>query len=105
MGKKNFWNAMRSKNPDRAIVNALQIGTDSEGGYLVPDEFERTLVDGLSENNIFRTLAHVIQTTSGDRRLCHHRGLWRLFCREWIHFRGADLGLHRLCQAVQPSHQ
>ena len=22
--KKNFWNAMRSKNPDRAIVNALQ---------------------------------------------------------------------------------
>ena len=60
---------MRSKNPDRAIVNALQIGTDSEGGYLVPDEFERTLVDGLSENNIFRTLAHVIQTTSGDRKI------------------------------------
>lgn len=67
--KKNFWNAMRSKSPDRAIVNALQIGTDSEGGYLVPDEFERTLVDGLSENNIFRTLAHVIQTTSGDRKI------------------------------------
>ena len=67
--KKNFWNAMRSKNPDRAIVNALQVGTDSEGGYLVPDEFERTLVSGLSENNIFRTLAHVIQTTSGDRKI------------------------------------
>ena len=67
--KKNFWNAMRSKSPDRAIVNALQIGTDSEGGYLVPDEFERTLVSGLSENNIFRTLAHVIQTTSGDRKI------------------------------------
>ena len=67
--KKNFWNAMRMKNPDRAIVNALQIGTDSEGGYLVPDEFERTLVSGLSENNIFRTLAHVIQTTSGDRKI------------------------------------
>lgn len=50
-------------------MNALQIGTDSEGGYLVPDEFERTLVDGLSENNIFRTLAHVIQTTSGDRKI------------------------------------
>ena len=67
--KKNFWNAMRMKNPDRTIVNALQIGTDSEGGYLVPDEFERTLVSGLSENNIFRTLAHVIQTTSGDRKI------------------------------------
>ena len=67
--KKNFWNAMRMKSPDRSIVNALQVGTDSEGGYLVPDEFERTLVDGLQENNIFRTLAHVIQTTSGDRKI------------------------------------
>ena len=67
--KKNFWNAMRMKNPDRSIVDALQIGTDTEGGYLVPDEFERTLVSGLSENNIMRTLAHVIQTTSGDRKI------------------------------------
>ena len=67
--RKNFWNAMRMKNPDRSIVDALQIGTDTEGGYLVPDEFERTLVSGLSENNIMRTLAHVIQTTSGDRKI------------------------------------
>jgi HK97 family phage major capsid protein len=67
--KKNFWNVMRSKRPDMSVVNALEIGTDSEGGYLVPDEFERTLVDALHENNIFRTLAHVIQTTSGDRKI------------------------------------
>ena len=67
--KKNFWNAMRMKNPDLSIVDALQIGTDTEGGYLVPDEFERTLVSGLSENNIMRTIAHVIQTTSGDRKI------------------------------------
>ena len=66
---KNFWNMIRMKNPDRSILNALQIGTDSEGGYLVPDEFERTLVDGLKETDIFRTLAHVIQTTSGDRKI------------------------------------
>ncbi len=67
--KKNFWNAMRTKTPDRVLLNSLVIGTDSEGGYLVPDEFERTLVDGLQENNIFRGLAHVIQTTSGDRKI------------------------------------
>ena len=67
--KKNFWNAMRTKASDRTLINSLVIGTDSEGGYLVPDEFERTLVDGLQENNIFRTLAHVIQTTSGDRKI------------------------------------
>ena len=67
--RKNFWNAMRSKAPDRSITDALQIGTDSEGGYLIPDEFERTLLSGLEENNIFRTLANIIQTTSGDRKI------------------------------------
>ena len=67
--RKNFWNAMRSKTPDKSITDALQIGTDSEGGYLIPDEFERTLLSGLEENNIFRTLANIIQTTSGDRKI------------------------------------
>ena len=65
--KRNFWNAMRMKNPDREIINALREGTDSEGGYLVPDEYEHTLVQALTENNIFRTLAHTINTDSGDR--------------------------------------
>ena len=67
--KNSFWNAMRSKMPGHEILNALQIGTDSEGGYLVPDEFERTLVEALEEENIFRSLAHVIQTSSGDRKI------------------------------------
>ena len=58
--RKSFWNAMRSKLPSHEVMNALQIGTDSEGGYLVPDEYERTLVEALEEENIFRTLAHVI---------------------------------------------
>ena len=51
------------------MVNALQIGTDSEGGYLVPDEYERTLVEALEEENVFRQLARVIQTSSGDRKI------------------------------------
>jgi len=67
--KKAFWNVMRSKNPHYDVVNALQVGTDSEGGYLVPDEFERTLVAALEEENIFRSLARVIQTSSGDRKI------------------------------------
>ncbi len=67
--KKAFWNVMRAKAPHYDIVNALQIGTDSEGGYLVPDEFERTLVEALEEQNIFRTLAKVITTSSGDRKI------------------------------------
>jgi HK97 family phage major capsid protein len=51
------------------VKNALQIGTDTEGGYLVPDEFERTLVEALEDENIFRTLANVITTSSGDRKI------------------------------------
>ena len=67
--RKSFWNAMRSKMPGHEILNALQIGTDSEGGYLVPDEYERTLVEALEEENVFRQLAKVIQTSSGDRKI------------------------------------
>lgn len=66
---KSFWNAMRQKNIRPEIADALQEGTDSEGGYLVPDEFERTLIEALEEENIFRSLAHVIQTASGDRKI------------------------------------
>ncbi len=67
--RKNFWNAMRSKVPMPDVTNALQIGTDSEGGYLVPDEYERTLVEALEEENIFRQMAKVIRTSSGDRKI------------------------------------
>ena len=63
-----FWKAMRNKN-SYDIQNALQIGTDSEGGYLVPDEFERTLIESLQEENIFRSMAKVITTSSGDRKI------------------------------------
>ena len=70
--KKAFWNAMRTRageGLDTTIRNALQVGTDTEGGYLVPDEFERTLVEALEEENIFRKLANVITTSTGDRKI------------------------------------
>lgn len=64
-----FWQAIRSKSVPHEIFNALETGTDSEGGYLVPDEYQRTLIDALQEQNIFRQLAHVITTTSGERKI------------------------------------
>ncbi len=67
--KSGFWNAMRQKVITPEVQNALQEGTDSEGGYLVPDEFEHTLVEALQEENIFRKLAHIINTSSGDRKI------------------------------------
>ena len=43
--------------------------TCTEGGYTVPDEFERRLIQALEENNIFRQMATVIKTSSGDRKI------------------------------------
>ena len=66
--KNAFWKSMRSKSSFE-IKNALEEGTDSEGGYLVPDEYEQKLVESLEEENIFRSLANVIQTSSRDRKI------------------------------------
>jgi len=61
-----FWNAMRGQP---AVNDFLQIGSDPDGGYLAPDEFERQIIQGLEELNVFRTLARVIRTSSGDRKI------------------------------------
>ena len=63
-----FWNNIRNRN-FADVRNALQIGEDSEGGYLCPDEFERKLISALEEENVFRPLATKIQTSSGDRKI------------------------------------
>ena len=66
-----FWKQFRSRDgiitPE--IRNALHIAADTEGGYLVPDEFERVLIQSLEEENIFRTLAHIMNTSSGDKKI------------------------------------
>ena len=67
--KAAFWRTMRDKSVPHEVLNALQVGTDSEGGYLVPDEYERTLIESLEEENIFRRFAHIIRTSSGDRKI------------------------------------
>ena len=67
--KAAFWRTMRDKAVPHEMLNALQVGTDSEGGYLVPDEYEHTLIESLEEENIFRRFAHIIRTSSGDRKI------------------------------------
>ena len=47
---------------------ALQVGTDSEGGFVVPESFETKLVTLLQSANPFRGLANVIKTAS-DRNI------------------------------------
>lgn len=74
-----FWKAFRNGKEalnheevsmlmDPQIRN-LAVGTDANGGYLVPDEFERQIIQELEEQNIMRQLATVIQTSSGSREI------------------------------------
>ena len=66
--KTAFWNSVRNRNWID-VHNDLQVGTDTEGGYLVPDEYEKKLISALEEENVFRPLATKIQTSSGDRKI------------------------------------
>ena len=52
----------------RQVSNVLQEGVDADGGYLVPEEYDRRLIQTLSEENIMRRLGHVI-TTSGEHKI------------------------------------
>ena len=63
-----FWQAIRSKSVPHEVFNALETGTDSEGGYLVPDEYDSRLIQVLNEENVMRSLGTAI-TTSGEHKI------------------------------------
>ena len=68
--RRAFWNNLRDRDkmtPD--LRNALQEGSDAEGGYLVPDTFEQTLVEGLHDAGIVRSHATVITTSNGLHKI------------------------------------
>jgi len=68
--KDAFWNQVRNRNGvSYEVRNALQVGVDSEGGYLCPDTFANELVKGLTARNIVRDLAHVFRTESGQHKI------------------------------------
>lgn len=109
--KENFWNHMRSKVPNPAVLNVLEEGTDSEGGYLVPDEYERTLIEALEEENIFRRIAKIIQTTSGDRNIpmvaekgeAHWMAESASFTESDLEFDQITLGAHKVGTMIKVS--
>lgn len=64
--RKDMLRAIRSNF--KQVTDILQEGVDADGGYLVPEEYDRRLIDVLNENNIMRTLGTKI-TTSGLHRI------------------------------------
>lgn len=58
--KDSMLNALRSNF--RRVNNILQEGVDADGGYLVPEEYDTRLIEGLTEENIMRKLSTIIKT-------------------------------------------
>ena len=52
----------------KRVSNVLQEGVDTDGGYLVPEEYDNRLIDVLGEENIMRDLSTVI-TTSREHKI------------------------------------
>lgn len=63
--KEDFGRALRGKP---MLHNVMSEGIDTDGGFLVPEEFERQIVTGLEEFNIIRSIAKTI-TTSAERKI------------------------------------
>ena len=110
--KAAFWDAMRNKFSFTA-KDALQIGTDSEGGFLVPDEFEKQLIDKLHDENIIRGYATIITTESGDRKIpvvaSHGAAAWTDEEAEYTEsddaFGVVTLGAHKLATIIKVSEE
>lgn len=52
----------------RKVSNVLEEGTDANGGYLVPPEYDSEILDVLAEENVMRNIATTIKT-SGEHRI------------------------------------
>ena len=59
----------------RQVSDVLEEGNDANGGYLVPEEYDRRLIDVLDEENIMRTLGTTI-TTSGEHKINIAAAAW-----------------------------
>jgi len=90
--------------------NTLREGSDGEGGYLVPDEFENRVVQAMAEKNVMRRLGTVMQT---ERTMTFPIGKGIGFA-EWVpeegefpivaaEFDEVKLGAHKVATSIRVS--
>ena len=93
-----------------ATCNTLREGSDGEGGYLVPDEFEKRVVQAMAEKNVMRRLGTVMQT---ERTMTFPIGKGIGFA-EWVpeegefpivaaEFDEVKLGAHKVATSIRVS--
>src|SRR5690606_31886754 len=64
-----FWNLMAGKPVSRAEARALGLVPDSAGGYTVPDEFVRQLIQKLEDENVMRRICYVREGVTGEGQI------------------------------------
>lgn len=111
--KDAFWDSIRGRAMTLDVQNALSVGVNPDGGYLVPDEFEKMLVQALEENNVFRSLAHTIRTDSGSHIIPVANdtmtAMWldegQAIQETMTHFSQVQLGAFKLGTAIRVSNE
>ena len=92
--------------------NTLREGSDGEGGYLVPDEFEHRIVQAMAEKNVMRKLGTIMQT---ERTMTFPIGKGIGFA-EWVpeegefpivaaEFDEVKLGAHKVATSIRVSNE
>ena len=103
---------MRNRSTQE-VRNILSEGVDSEGGFLVPETFENTLVQALDEELVICQLAHAFTTASNAHKIpvvaTRGKAMWTeenaaitdsdtSFCQKTI-------GAHKLCALIKVSEE
>lgn len=107
--KEDFGRFIRVKP---LVHNVLTEGTDSAGGYLCPEEFERQIIDGLKEQNVMRQLCKII-TTGNERKIpvaaTHSTATWTAengaYTESDPSFTEKTIDAYKLTDLVKVSHE
>lgn len=109
---KAFWNQMRNRSTQE-VRNILSEGVDSEGGFLVPETFENTLVQALDEELVIRQLAHTFTTASNAHKIpvvaTRGKAMWTeengAITDSDTSFGQKTIGAHKLCALTKVSEE
>ena len=109
---KAFWNQMRNRSTQE-VRNILSEGVDSEGGFLVPEVFESTLVQALDDELVIRQLAHTFTTASNTLKIpvvaTRGKAMWAeensAIAESDTSFGQKTIGAHKLCALIKVSEE
>lgn len=112
MYNKAFWKQMRNHSTQE-VRNILSEGVDSEGGFLVPETFENTLVQALDDELVIRQLAHTFTTASDAHKIpvvaTRGKAMWAeensAIAESDTTFGQKTIGAHKLCALIKVSEE